>query len=187
MKQFLLSFGLLSSSIWLTACHDKPAQTASAPNTESMQQLSTAYPGKPEAPVRIEYQLAKDIQPGVPIDISLSLTPAVDTQSMTLRYALEGALESGDPQTEFAFGALHAGAQVQQHITVIPQAEGRFRVIVSVQIDNPTGHGGSRSISIPIVVGNPPAATLKPEGKPSTDTKGAPIIETPAKEEIIRH
>ena len=187
MKQFLLAVGLLSSLFVLSACHDKPAQTASALKTKPTQQLSTAYPGKPEAPVRIDYQLAKDIQPGVPVDIVLSLTPAVDTQNMTLRYALDGALDSGDPQTEFGFGALHAGEQIQQHITVIPQAEGRFRVIVTVQIDNPSGHGGSRSISIPIVVGNPPAATLKPEGKQSTDTKGTPIIETPAKEEIIRH
>jgi hypothetical protein len=186
MKQlFILS--LLSSLIALSACQDKVAQTAAASAQTQKDPHTSAYPGKPTAPIRIEYQLGKDIQPGVPLVISISLTPLVDAQQLSLQYTLEGALNSGDPQTQFTFGPTPAGSQVQQNITVIPQTEGRFRVILTAHIDNPSGHGGSRSMSIPIVVGNPPARTLKPAGTQATDPQGNPIIVTPAQEEIIHH
>ena len=187
MLKQTFSIGLLACLMALSACQDKPAQTTSNANSAQTPVQGAAYQGKPVAPVNIEYQHAKDIQLGVPLVISISLTPMVDTQQLSLRYTLEGALDSGDPQQQFDFGPRHAGEHVQQNITVIPQAEGRFHVYVFADINNPTGHGGSRSMSIPIVVGNPPPTTLKPQGSMSTDPQGKPIIVTPAQEEIIKH
>jgi len=187
MKYIFVS-SLLVSLFALGACQEKPAQTQTASNqTAQSAKQATASPGKPRAPVRIEYQLSKDIQLGMPVVIHLSITPLIDAQQINLHYHTQGDLTSGDPQPQFSFGPTGARTTVQQDITVIPQAEGRFRVILSVMIASQSGHAGSRSMSIPIVVGNPPPTTLKPQGTMSTDSQGKPIIVTPAQEEIIKH
>lgn len=187
MKYFV-TLSLLSCLTLLAACQDKVAQTMPRPNKQAaLAANTTTYPGKPTAPVRISYQLSKDIQLGMPVIVTLSITPMVDARQLSLHYRLEGSLTSGDPQTQFDFGSTPAGTTLQQNITVIPQAEGRHRIIVSIRIDNQAGHTGSRSMSIPIVVGNPPQTTLKPQGTSTTDTQGKPIIVTPAQEEIIQH
>ncbi len=187
MNHFVM-ISLLSSLTALSGCHEKPIHNATTQST-SVQVASqhTAAPGKPRAPVRIEYQLSKDIQLGIPVIIHLSITPLVDAQQINLHYRTEGDLTSGDPQSQFSFGPTPARTTVQQDITVIAQAEGRFRVILSVTIASHSGHAGSRSMSIPIVVGNPPPTTLKPQGTMSTDPQGNPVIVTPAQEEIIKH
>ena len=181
-------FALLSLSCLFTlaACQDKMSATAPGKQIQASS-TEVATTGKPVAPVLIDYQLGKEIQPGVPLIISITLTPMVDTQQLGMAYTLEGALNSGDPQQQFELGPRRAGEHVQQNITVIPQAEGRFHVYISASIENPSGHGGSRSLGIPVVVGNPPPPTLKPQEGMSTDSHGSPIIETPAREEIIRH
>lgn len=176
----------LSSLILLSACQEKATHSGVA-NPMPMQNAKAAYPGKPTAPVRINYQLSKTIQPGLPVVVSISITPLVDAQQLSLHYTMEGALTSGDPQPQFNFGPTTANTTLQQDITVIPQAEGSYRIIVSVSIDNPQGHTGSRSMSIPIVVGNPSPTTLKPQGTMDKDAHGKPIIVTPAKEDIIKH
>jgi hypothetical protein len=185
--KYFITLSLLCSFIVLASCKEKVAQTASTSYKQQTTANTSAYPGKPLAPVRISYQLSKDIQLGVPLVVTLSITPMVDAQHLSLHYKTEGALTSGDPQPQFDFGVTPAGTVLQQNITVIPQAEGQHRVIVSVRIDSQVGHAGSRSMSIPIVVGNPPQTTLKPQGTMATDPQGRPIIVTPAQQEIIKH
>lgn len=187
MNHFLMA-SLICSIFALSACHSKQAQNDTvSPKPSETASHGIVSPGKPRAPVRIEYQVSKDLQPGLPVVISLSITPLVDAQHITLHYRTEGDLNSGDPQPQFSFGPTQARTTVQQAITVIPQAEGRYRVIVSVTIASQSGQAGSRSISIPIVVGNPPPASLKPQGTMGTDSQGKPIIVTPAQEQIIKH
>ena len=184
---YIATLGLLLSVTLLVACQDKVAQTTPDTHKPSLAQTRTDYPGKPTAPVRIDYQLSKNIQLGLPVVVSLRITPLVDAQRISLNYQVEGALTSGDPQTQFEFGSTPAGTTLQQDINLIPQAEGRHRVIVTVSIDSDGGRSGSRSMSIPIVLGNPPQTTLKPQGTTNTDQQGKPIIVTPAQEEIIKH
>ena len=183
----IATLGLLLSVTLLVACQDKVAQTNPETQKPALAQTSTDYPGKPTAPVRIGYQLSKNIQLGLPLVVSLSITPLVNAQHISLHYQIEGAMTSGDPQTQFDFGNTPAGTTLQQDINVIPQAEGSHRIIVTVRIEADGGHSGSRSMSIPIVLGNPAQTTLKPQGTTSTDPQGKPIIVMPAQEEVIKH
>lgn len=178
----------LAGLLALSGCHDKPVQQTSAQDTKiSRPGVNGASPGKPLPPIRIDYHVAKDIQPGIPFIISLSVTPMVDAQQVQLHYRTPAGLESGDPQTNFSFGPTPAGTTLHQDITVIAPSEGRFRVILSVVIASQRGHAGSHSMSIPFVVGNPPPLTLKPEGKIDKDAQGQAIEVTPAQEEVIKH
>lgn len=185
---YILMICLLCSLFILDACHEQAAQpdTEASKSTQAPHQINTSQ-GKPRAPVRIDYQISNNIQLGIPVVITLRITPQVDAQHITLRYRTEGSLDSGDPQPEFSFGPTPEGTTVQQDISVISQTEGRFRVIVSVTVASQSGRSGSRSMSIPVVVGNPPPASLKPQGTKSTDPQGKAIIVTPAQEEIIKH
>ena len=184
----LITICLLAGLMMLAACHDKPVQEQ-ATQTKAMTRPDQGMVslGKPMAPVRTEYKLTKDIQVGIPVVISLSISPTIDADQITLRYRTSDGLISGDSQQVFQFGSTSANTTLHQDITVIPQSEGRFRVILSVMIANPHGHAGSRSMRIPIVVGNPPPAITKPESKINKDTQGHDIEVTPAQEEIIRH
>lgn len=185
MKYFL-TFNLLCCLLTLGACHEKVAQ-GDAFAAKQTSKTAANYSGKPMAPVHINYQLNKDIQAGSAIVISLSMTPLIAVQQLSLHYATEGTLTAGDTPSDFTFGPAAAGATLQQDIRVIPAADGRNRVIVSVQITSQTGNVSSRSLSIPIVVGNPAPTTLKPQGTLNTDSQGRPIIVMPAQEEVIRH
>jgi hypothetical protein len=183
-----LTITLLISMMILVGCQDKVTQQATTVNKSSREHTQTAYPGKPTAPVQIEYQLDKAIQLGVPLMITLDITPTVAARQLTLSYATRGALTAGDAQTRFDLGSAAAGTHLQQTITVTPQAEGRHRVIVTVTIASTGGHSGSRSMSIPIVLGNVPPGDLKPQGvNMDSDAQGKPIIVSPAQEEVIKH
>jgi hypothetical protein len=184
MKYFLI-LSLLGSLLTLSACQDKAAPSE-APLPKPAGKTGN-NPGKPMAPVHITYRLSKDIQAGAPVVISLSLTPLVAAQQLSLRYTTEGALTTGDASPQFSFGATPAGTPLQQAIHVIPAADGRYRVIVAVTITSQTGQTSSRSLSIPIVVGQPRQTTLKPQGTVNTDAQGRPIIVLPAQEEVIHH
>jgi len=185
---YFIAFCLLTSLSILGGCHDRPAHNANSQVTPITQPgQGAASPGKPQPPIRIEYQLSKDIQVGVPTVIHLSLTPMVDAKQVLLRYRAPTGIDSGDPQMTFTFGPTQAATPIQQDITVIPQSEGRFRIIISVMIASQHGGAGSRSMSIPLVVGNPPPVSLKPAGKISKDAQGQAIEVTPAQEQIIQH
>lgn len=184
----ILRVGMLCSLVTLPACQEKLAQgDVAKPKAAQSTNQGTPSPGKPRAPVHVEYQVSKNIQPGIAVVIRLRITPLVDAQQINLHYRTEGALTSGDPQPQYSFGPTPARTTVQRDITVIPQAQGRYRVIVSIDIASQGGHAGNRSMSIPIVAGNPPPASVKPQGTKSTDSQGKPVIVTPAQEEIIRH
>lgn len=180
----IITLTLLAST--LVACQDKVAQTTPAASDKAAVQQPT-YPGKPVAPVQISYMLEKNIQLGVPVKITLMITPMVAAQQLSVSYTTEGALTSGDPQPHFEFSNTAAGVAISQVITVIPQAEGNHRVIVSVNVQAEQGRSGSRSMSIPVVLGNVPQGNLKPQGKVTTDQQGKQVIVTPAQEEIIKH
>lgn len=182
----IITLTLLATT--LVACQDKVAHNATPHAEDKAAAQQTGYPGKPTAPVQISYQLDKNIQLGIPLTITLKITPTVVAQQITVHYTTEGALTSGDPQPHFQFGNTAAGATIEQTITVIPQAEGRHRVIVSVNIQSDHGRSGSRSMSIPVVLGNVPQGNLKPQGATvTTDPQGKQVIVTPAQEEIIKH
>jgi len=186
--KIFITICFLAGLMTLVACHDKPMQKAATQDTSLTRPgQNGASPGKPLPPIQVNYQVAKDIQVGIPFVISLSVTPMVDAQQIQLHYRTPTGIDSGDPQQSYTFGATPANTTLNQDITVIPQSEGRFRLIVSVMIASKYGHAGSRSMSIPIVVGNPPPAIAKPEGKINKDAQGHDIEVTPAQEEIIRH
>lgn len=179
---------LVAGLMALAACHDKPTQQVAAQDVPRIHPGEQgASPGKPLPPIMINYHVAKDIQVAIPFVISIDVTPMVDAQQILLRYRTTPGIDSSDPQQNFTFGATAANTTLHQDITVTAQSEGRYRVILTVIIASQHGHGGGRSISIPLVVGNPPAAVLKPEGKISKDVQGHEIEVTPAQEEIIRH
>ena len=181
----IITLSLLATT--LVACQDKVVQNTAPQTNDKAAVQQSAYPGKPTAPVQISYQLEKDIQVGMPFTITLTITPMVAAQQISVSYSMEGALSSGDPQPRFQFSHTAAGTPLEQKITVIPQAEGHHRVIVSVNIQSDHGRSGSRSMSIPVVLGNVPQGKPKPQGTVTTDQEGKQVIVTPAQEEIIKH
>jgi hypothetical protein len=144
--------------------------------------------GKPSAPIMASYQLVDVLQIGVPSTVRVDASPTIPAQRITLHYTLEGALESGDPQPHFEYGATDKGDSLSQNITIIPLGEGRHRVIVTIAITDNNGQTDSLSFAIPIVLGNYrqgyPLPNRATAGK---DSEGNPIIVLPVQQEIIKH
>ncbi len=140
-------------------------------------------PGKPTAPVSIEYTVIGAAVVGQPVSINLQVSSTEPDEAVTLEYRTSDTSamlfpESQAQRIELA-AASDSGPRMQQ-VTVIPQREGRLFLNVSAAVETANGTM-FRSLAIPIQVGagaSEPAVNGELQEMPDGET----VISMPASE-----
>ena len=192
-KQFY-SFVALTVLLSLGACNEESkesASTESAPAVVASKPAATAIatgagstsPGKPSAPISMQYEILGNPIVGQPVAINVQVRSTSGSQPVTVRYSINdsSALVFQAGQVErLQYTANAEKTDSQQQLAVIPQREGRLYVNVSAEIQTPDG-SMIKSMAIPIQVGSAPE---KPEinGELVEGPDGETVISMPAKE-----
>jgi hypothetical protein len=154
MNQIMISL-CMTLVFSVTGC-DKPNTAVNKQDiSKSQKTISHAYSGKPSAPVQLDYQFNSQPQIGVPLTITLQITPGVNANAVRVDYqAADAQLTIMDNATTFEIYNLTAHQSVTRSIHVIPQAAGTHYLQLTVTIDSVTARSGARSFSIPIKAAN---------------------------------
>jgi hypothetical protein len=153
----------------------KPAQDATAD--------AAASPGKPTAPIAIDYQIIGTPIVGNPVSIDVNVSSTRGDVPIKLSYRIVDAdslsFAEAQPQ-EVALGRVSERQPAVRQVTVIPQREGRLYLNVTAEIETPDG-ALIKSMAIPIQVGSGPGKREK-NGEVTVDADGEAIISLPADE-----
>lgn len=150
---------------------------AGAPNKPTP--MPSTSPGKPTAPISIDYEVLGNPVVGQPVAINVRVSSSQGP--VTVQYTINDASavmfqEEQVEQIEIADPTIGT----PQQLTVIPQREGRVYVNVSAEVQT-AGGAMIRSMAIPIKVGDaPPTATINGELKEGPG--GETVISMPAQE-----
>lgn len=168
----------------LGACGDDTASTGSVSSTKDAPATAgsaSMSPGKPTAPISIDYEVLGKPIVGLPVAINIEVRSSEDLGPVTVQYSIDdtsGVLfQEGQVQRleNMQFAELES-----QQLAVVPQREGRLYVNVSAEVQTP---GGSmiKSMAIPIQVGSSPA---RPEinGELKEGPDGETVISMPAQQ-----
>lgn len=135
-------------------------------------------PGKPSAPVTLNYEWLGTPALGQPITLRLSFSAQGEAADLRLRYAGEGAVSlraGGEEQV-----SLRAEPAPVRELVVVPSREGLHHVNVFVELGD-----RARAFSIPLQVGKVDMKTLlKPQGKLVQTPEGQTLISLPAEETV---
>ena len=177
-------------SLGLVACGSDNSEPVAA-ESAAVDQASTtvkplaatdgASPGKPMAPISMDYEIVGNPIVGAPVMINVNVGSGEGP--VTVRYSITdtSALMFQQGQEE-RWQIDDSRSKQSQQIAVIPQREGRLYVNVSAEVETPNGMM-IRSIAIPIKVGAaPPAATINGELKEGPD--GETVISMPAQQSV---
>jgi hypothetical protein len=142
---------------------------------------SSRSPGKPSAPISLEYEVLGKPIVGLPVAINVRIKAAPGTGPVAVRYSINdtSALIFQEGQVERLEIADPAGNGMQQ-VAVIPQREGRLYVNVSAEVQTP---GGTmiKAMAIPIQVGSAPRRPTI-NGELQQGPNGEAVISMPALE-----
>lgn len=188
--QNLLKLIAIAASLYLSGCegrHDADTAPAPARAEASVAAKPTVptggeSPGKPTAPISMEYEIVGNPIVGAPVLINVTVHS--DQGPVTVQYNImdPSALMFQQGQVERWQIPDPAADNVQQ-LSVIPQREGRLYINVSAEVMTPTG-SMIRSMAIPIKVGNAPRqATVNGELKEGPD--GETVISMPAEQSQV--
>ncbi|WP_405219753.1 hypothetical protein [Lentisalinibacter sediminis] len=141
-------------------------------------------PGKPVAPIDIDYEVLGEPRPGEPVEIELKLRSSLEgpvTVQLQPREGLQmGASQPAEVRRETLRPLVEASSEpATERVVVIPSAEGRFYLSVLVSVATAEGEQ-IRAVSIPVQVGDQPP-TLQQNGELRT-TEGETVRSLPAKE-----
>jgi hypothetical protein len=157
-----------------TAVHTKPVALADAPRTS---------PGKPSAPINIDYEIMGTPVIGVPLSINVKISSTLD-QPVTVNYRINDttSLMFTHAQSE-RVSLVPVGDETfsAEQVTVIPQREGRLFLNVAAEIETELGMM-AKVMAIPIQVGSF-RPTPQVNGELTTGDDGEALISMPAKEE----
>jgi len=186
MKRFLPNNILLIAIAMfsLGACSDESGTSATASAVRPAAVVgdrSATSPGKPSAPISIEYEILGKPIVGLPVAINITVRATQDLGPVVVSYSINdaSALLFQDGQIEKREYRDFSELDMQQ-VTVIPQREGRLYINVSAEVQTP---GGSmiKSMAIPIRVGSAPVPRqINGELKQGPD--GETVISMPAQQ-----
>ena len=151
---------------------------ASKPMLEPLEQ-DRSSPGKPQAPISINYDILSNPIVGAPVQINVDVQS--DHGPVTVRYSIsdQSALMFQDGQVE-SLEIRDPSRRTPRQVAVIPQREGRVYVNVSAEVQTIDGPM-IRSLAIPIKVGNAPQETTS-QGEVVEGPDGETVISLPAQE-----
>lgn len=182
---------VLIVSLFVAACGDggtPPSQASMSKDVPAAGQKTGAEPGtspgKPSAPIQIDYRIVGVPVVGQPVTVELDVRSSLAVAELRVSYQVldESGLFLPETQArEALLTAIGDGERRSQRVTVIPQAEGRYYLNVLVEMDTPEGLMG-KAASIPIQIGNVrPAPKLN--GELRTDAEGETVISMPEKQD----
>lgn len=157
-----------------TIVHSKPAASADKPRKS---------PGKPLAPINIDYEIMGMPVVGIPLSINVKISSGLD-QPIRVNYRINDttSLMFSDAQSEtVSLVPVGDEAYSAEQVTVIPQREGRLFLNVSAEIETDNGMM-ARVMAIPIQVGSHRPAP-RVNGELITGEDGEALISMPAKED----
>lgn len=143
-----------------------------------------ASPGKPTAPISIDYEIIGTPVVGNPLSIDVNVSSTRGDVPIRLRYSILDADSLSFPEAqpeEVALGRVSERQPAVRQVTVIPQREGRLYLNVTAEIETADG-ALIKSMAIPIQVGSGPGEREK-NGEVTVDADGEAIISLPADEE----
>jgi len=164
----------VSGSEKTTVVHSKPAALAD-------QQRSS--PGKPSAPINIDYEILGTPVVGIPLSINVKVSSELE-EPITVNYRINDSTSLMFPEAQSERVSLvRVGDQSfsAEQLTVIPQREGRLFLNVSAEIETEMGMM-AKVMAIPIQVGSLRAAP-QTNGELTSGEDGEALISMPAKEE----
>jgi hypothetical protein len=178
----------LIASLGLVACSSGDKSTGStqdatvsgsAKPAPAVADTSGASPGKPMAPISIQYEVIGNPIIGQPVLINVEVSSAEGPVDVQYSITDGSALMFQQGQVErYQFAGTSEDSMRQ--VSVIPQREGRLYVNVSAEVQTPGGPM-MRSMAIPIKVGAAPEeATINGELK--VGPEGETVISMPAQE-----
>ena len=186
MKRFLPNNILLIAIAMfsLAGCSDESgskATVSAARPAPAVESTTATSPGKPSAPITIEYEILGKPIVGLPVAINITVRATRDLGPVVVSYSINdaSALLFQDGQIERMEVRDFSELDMQQ-VTVIPQREGRLYINVSAEVQTP---GGSmiKSMAIPIRVGSAPVLRqINGELKEGPD--GETVISMPAQQ-----
>lgn len=140
-------------------------------------------PGKPMAPISIQYNVIGKAVVGQPVGINLQVSSDLGGKPVTLHYRVNDPSAVLFPESQarrIEMSAAPDDSPRMQQVTVIPQREGRLFLIVSAEIETENGTM-FRSLAIPIQVG---AGSTAPavNGEIRESAEGETVISMPADE-----
>lgn len=163
---------------------DAPAPASDATVDVPKPRPLATSPGKPTAPISIDYSIVGNPIVGQPVMLNLKVSSALDDRPITVRYRINevGSMTFPESQPDMIEVLPVAGAQVRsQQLTVVPQREGRLFIVVSAEVQDDDGTSLIKSMSIPLRVGR---STGSPNmnGERVEGVDGEPGISMPATE-----
>lgn len=183
---------LLVAGALLAACQEPsgtPADSVAANDSSQGKPVPavdgnpSVSPGKPTAPVSIEYTIIGAAVVGQPVSVNLQVSSTQPDLPVTLEYRSSDTTAMVFPESQARSIALAAssdtGPRLQQ-VTVIPQRAGRLYLNVSAAVETENGTL-FRSVAVPIQVGggsSPPPAS----GEIQVTPEGETVISLPASE-----
>lgn len=180
----IISLGIITA-VSIVACGDEsasPAQTTSGKATAARAEKTPTSPGKPSAPITIDYEVLGKAIVGLPVSINVRVRGTRDDLGpVAVSYSINdrSSLRFQEGQVERLDVVDLRDARMEQ-LSVIPQREGRLYVNVSVEVETP---GGSmiKSMAIPIQVGSAPEPTRN-DGELKEGPDGERVQSMPARE-----
>ncbi len=136
-------------------------------------------PGKPTAPVELQYALQGKPAVGRQLDIALRASPRVAVRELKLMVNVPDGIVLGNLYPQVIFTDRGAGDVSEHLVSVIPQQDGFFHLNVVATVATEQG-SQSRPFSIPVVVGD---VAIEPGVKPlapKRNAAGEAVISMPA-------
>lgn len=173
------------AAISIAACGDEPASTAAIPANKAAAKFAepgSTSPGKPSAPITIDYEVLGKAIVGLPVSINVQVHGTRDDLGpVSVSYSINdrSALQFQSGQVE-RYDILDLREARQEQLAVIPQREGRLYVNVSVEVETPGGMM-IKSMAIPIQVGSAPEPS-RDDGEVMQGPDGERVQSMPARE-----
>jgi hypothetical protein len=157
------------------AVEPAPGETATAGAGTSVMS-----PGKPSAPISIDYEVVNKPIVGAPVQINVNVSSTRGPVMVRYSIADASAIRFQEGQVEEEEIRDASRRNVPRQLRVVPQREGRLYVNVSAEVQTAEG-AMIRSMAIPLKVGAAPEApTVNGEVREGPD--GETVISMPAEE-----
>jgi hypothetical protein len=158
------------------------AQAAPAPSRPAPEDaLARRTPGKPVAPIAIDYELLGEPRVGEPLRLQIRVRPEQALTRLTFGVDAQAGL-TVTPLELPAAGPVAAGESIARTLVVTPLEPGAWRVTLLVQGEGGTG-SLARVVSIPIRTAAPGSASKpKAAGSLKEDRSGRTVVSLPAQE-----
>jgi len=193
MTQAMNSILIVAALALLGACgagngsvsdEERQLENATAGSSPKKADTERASPGKPTAPISINYEVVGTAIVGQPVSVNLQISSTDASRPVRMQYRandMSSFVFSEAQPEEVEIGTVRGGEFASEQVTVIPQREGRIFLNVSASVETPQGTM-FRSLAVPIQVGSAPEpATVNGELKETAD--GETVISMPAKEQ----